>query len=313
MNENLKKLFDILLSNNPSILIRENEDYIFNIIPELRKSKGFNQNNPWHIYDVYDHILHVIDGVKENIILRLVALFHDIGKPYTYMEDENNIRHFYDHWTKSSEIFLNFSKKYKLPVDLTNEVNKLIYYHDINILKLNREELNKFLDEFSVDEINMLYEIKKSDLLAQSPKYHYLITEYDLQKENLLKKKEISKWKFGSDNEKLISLVLSGDKRATTSLYSEYIEDKEPLPKISERSIILHDDNTYACLIEVENVIITEFKNITEELAFIEGEGDKSLEYYRNEHYKIFKKIDSNFNDESKVVFEMFKVIEKYN
>ena len=109
MNENLKKLFDILLSNNPSILIRENEDYIFNIIPELRKSKGFNQNNPWHIYDVYDHILHVIDGVKENIILRLAALFHDIGKPYTYMEDENNIGHFYDHWTKSSEIFLNFS------------------------------------------------------------------------------------------------------------------------------------------------------------------------------------------------------------
>lgn len=32
-----------------------------------------------------------------------------------------------------------------------------------------------------------------------------------------------------------------------------------------------------------------------------------------NEDYKIFKKIDSNFNDESKVVFEMFKVIEKYN
>ncbi len=234
MNENLKKLFDILLSNNPSILIRENENYIFNIIPELRKSKGFNQNNPWHIYDVYDHILHVIDGVKENIILRLAALFHDIGKPYTYMEDENNIGHFYDHWTKSSEIFLNFSKKYELPEDLTNEVKKLVYYHDINISKLNREELNKFLDEFSVDEINMLYEIKKSDLLAQSPKYHYLLAEYDLQKENLLKKK-FPKWKFCFDNEKLISLVLSGDKRATTSLYNEYIKNKEPLPKIGEK------------------------------------------------------------------------------
>ena len=127
--------------------------------------------------------------VKENIILRLTALFHDIGKPYTYTEDENNIGHFYNHWNKSCEIFLNFSKKYKLQVDLTNEVNKLIYYHDINISKLNREELNKFLDEFSVDEINMLYEIKKSDLLAQSPKYHYLLDEYALQKENLLMKK----------------------------------------------------------------------------------------------------------------------------
>lgn len=125
--------------------------------------------------------------------------------------------------------------------------------------------------------------------------------------------KEISRWKFSSDNEKLISLVLSGEKKATTSLYNEYIEDKKSLPKISERSIILHDDNTYACLIEIENVIITEFKNITEEFAFIEGEGDKSLEYYRNEHYKIFKNLDLNFSDESKVVFEIFRVIEKYN
>ena len=119
MKENLEKLFDILLSSKPSILIRKNEDYIFNIIPELRKS---------------------------NIILRLTALFHDIGKPYTYTKDENNIGHFYNHWIKSCEIFLNFSKKYELPEDLTNEVKKLIYYHDINISKLNREELNKFLD-----------------------------------------------------------------------------------------------------------------------------------------------------------------------
>ena len=124
--------------------------------------------------------------------------------------------------------------------------------------------------------------------------------------------KEISRWKFSSDNEKLISLVLIGEKRATTSLYNEYIKNKEPLPKIHQRSIILHEDNTDACLIEIENVIITEFKNITGGLAFIEGEGDKSLEYYRNEHYKIFKNIDPNFSDESKVVVEIFRVIENY-
>ena len=34
----------------------------------------------------------------------------------------------------------------------------------------------------------------------------------------------------------------------------------------------------------------TQFKNITEGLAFIEGEGDKSLKYYKDEHTKIFKK-----------------------
>ena len=42
----------------------------------------------------------------------------------------------------------------------------------------------------------------------------------------------------------------------------------------------------------IEKVIITQFKNITEELAFVEGEGDKSLKYYQDEHTKILKKIE---------------------
>ena len=63
------------------------------------------QKNIWHVYDVYEHILHVIDGVPNNITLRLAALFHDIGKPFVYKEDENGVGHFYGHWNKSKEIF----------------------------------------------------------------------------------------------------------------------------------------------------------------------------------------------------------------
>lgn len=120
------------------------------------------------------------------------------------------------------------------------------------------------------------------------------------------------RWKFGTDNDKLVKLVLKGEKRATTSLYKEYILEGEELPKVGDRSIILFDDDSEACLIENVEVIVTEFKNITEELAFIEGEGDKSLEYYRREHIIIFKEIDSEFDDSSKVVFEIFKVIKKF-
>lgn len=122
----------------------------------------------------------------------------------------------------------------------------------------------------------------------------------------------MKRWKFGTDNDKLIELVLKGQKRATTSLYNEYIKEQEPLPKKGEKSIIQYSNNKDACLIVIEKVIITQFKNITEELAFIEGEGDKSLKYYKDEHIKIFKKIDKSFSEESKVVFEIFKVLKKY-
>lgn len=50
---------------------------------------------------------------------------------------------------------------------------------------------------------------------------------------------------------------------------------------------------------------------MTEELAKLEGEGDLSLEYWKNVHYEFFKSYNKDFNDDTKVVFEIFKVVYK--
>lgn len=118
---------------------------------------------------------------------------------------------------------------------------------------------------------------------------------------------KIDRWSFGIDNDKLIELVLNGEKTATTSLYNE-----EKIPKVGDISVIVYDNGNDACMIENIDVIITEFKNITKDLAYLEGEGDKSLKYYRKSHIDYFKTIDKNFNDDTKVVFEIFKLLKKY-
>lgn len=114
----------------------------------------------------------------------------------------------------------------------------------------------------------------------------------------------MEKFSFGIDNDNLINLVLKGEKTATTSLYN-----KNNIPKKGDKSIILYDNGKEACKIETTDVIVTEFKNITEDLAYLEGEGDRSLDYYRRTHISFFKNINPEFNDNSLVVFEMFKVI----
>ena len=174
----IEKMFNILLTNKPSLYIKKNEKELFEMIPELKYSKGFNQNNIWHVYDVYEHILHVIDNVPNNLILRLTALFHDIGKPFVYTEDENKVGHFYGHWDKSNEIFNSFANKYNLDKELVEIVSKLITYHDIRINKLSKEELQDLVIIFNMDEIKMLFELKRSDLLAQNPKFHSLLEDY---------------------------------------------------------------------------------------------------------------------------------------
>ncbi len=170
----LEQLYEILLSDNPSKLIKKHEDNIFDMIPELKACKGFNQNNIWHVYDVYEHILHVIDNVDKDLSLRLSALFHDVAKPIVYTEDSNGVGHFPFHWVESVKIFDRFVNKYNVDSTLAEQTRKLIFFHDAN-----REKLNRVLDVFDSESIKKLFNLKRSDLLAQNPKFHYMIDTYD--------------------------------------------------------------------------------------------------------------------------------------
>ncbi len=183
-------MINILLNDKPSEFIQNNEKKIFEIIPELSKCKGFCQNSIWHIYDVYEHILHVVDGVPNNIVLRLAGLFHDIGKPFVYQEDENGIGHFYGHWSKSKEIFENFAEKYNLEKNIRTIISNLILYHDLNIDQISDNELEKLVSIFNEDGIVMLFKLKRSDLLAQNEQYHYLLDNYNAQEAKILLKNE---------------------------------------------------------------------------------------------------------------------------
>lgn len=180
------KLFEIILSDNPVDSIKENEEFMFRLIPELETCKNFEQHNEWHVYDVYEHILHVIENVPSDRVLRLTALFHDLGKPKTFTMDENGIGHFRGHWVESQKIFDEFSKKYNLDKNESKLISNLIFYHDANPLNFSEEDFITFIKTFTKEEIELLYIIKRADLLAQNSKYHYLLNEYDKQKLKVL-------------------------------------------------------------------------------------------------------------------------------
>jgi tRNA nucleotidyltransferase (CCA-adding enzyme) len=184
----IRELYSILLSENPREELLNHEAQLFELIPELRVCKGFNQNNEWHVYDVYEHILHVVEGVPSNLVLRLAALFHDIGKPECYTVDSNGVGHFYGHWNESLRIFSDFSNKHGIDFSVSSLVSKLIFYHDINISKLDDDGYEMLLETFNADGIKKLYQLKKADLLAQNKKYHYILDDYDKQKEKVLSK-----------------------------------------------------------------------------------------------------------------------------
>lgn len=115
----------------------------------------------------------------------------------------------------------------------------------------------------------------------------------------------MKKWSFCDDNDNLIKLVLDEKKTATTSIY-----DKNDLPLIGEKSIILYDNGKPACIIEIVDYKILKFGDIDKSLSSLEGEGSHTQ--WKLNHERIFKRYDSTFDDETLVVFEKFKLIKKY-
>ncbi|WP_261806694.1 ASCH domain-containing protein [Lapidilactobacillus luobeiensis] len=123
-------------------------------------------------------------------------------------------------------------------------------------------------------------------------------------------------WSFGNSAamaDELLALVLSGEKRATASLYQLYRWTNEPLPQVGDHSIIQDGAQTPSCIIETTAVTVVPFAQVTPEHARLEGEGDLSLEYWREVHWQYFSHeaaaAHHHFGEDDLVVCEEFKVV----
>lgn len=126
----------------------------------------------------------------------------------------------------------------------------------------------------------------------------------------------LEKWHF-ENNEKacnyLLDLVLKGKKRATSSSLDAYKYSNESVPQVGALSVITDWDGNLGCVIKTTSVTIIPFKDITYEIAKKEGEDD-NLESWRKNHIEFFmeesKELGYQFDENMKVVFEEFEVIE---
>lgn len=124
---------------------------------------------------------------------------------------------------------------------------------------------------------------------------------------------DIDAWQFGAEADLLAKLVLEGTKTATASAYDLYAVDNDPLPEVGSYDVILDSKDQAVCIIQIKKVSIAPFKEVSEKHAFKEGEGDKSLDYWRDVHEEFFKpyfeECGLTFTPESLIVLEEFEVV----
>jgi len=100
-------------------------------------------------------------------------------------------------------------------------------------------------------------------------------------------------WGFGNGPEmadELGSLVYEGVKTATCSSLWEIEHDGDPAPQPGDLSIILNGRGDPICIIETTEVEIKPFDTVDAGFAFDEGEGDRSLAYWRAAHWRFFSR-----------------------
>lgn len=164
------EFFKILLAEKPSYgmnLLKE-LDILCVILPELTNSIDFNQHNPHHDKDVFEHSLCVLDRVSPKIHLRLAALFHDIGKPYTFTRDEDGVGHFYGHNLVSAKITWDILLRLKTSNAIIKKTSTLIEKHMTIHDDFGEKGLKRLLSKVGDEEIFTLLELQEADRICSN-------------------------------------------------------------------------------------------------------------------------------------------------
>jgi poly(A) polymerase len=88
----------LLVSDHPraGMTVLADAGLLERILPEITAMRGVEQGG-YHCYDVYQHTLHTVEAAPPDLVTRLAALLHDVGKPPCHAIDDRGRHTFHDH------------------------------------------------------------------------------------------------------------------------------------------------------------------------------------------------------------------------
>lgn len=169
------ELVKIILSSKPSygirLLVRLGISDI--IIPELNHCVGFDQRNNNHDKDIFEHIMTAMDNTECNLVLRLAALLHDIGKPNCLSLDENGKGHFYGHHVISMEVAEDILRRLKFDNKTIESVKILVKEHMSRYDFLRNSNIRKFIRRVGTENLDNLFKLQIADIKGSKPPHDF--------------------------------------------------------------------------------------------------------------------------------------------
>lgn len=172
----------MLLSEHPIISLRLLEDtgLLKVFLPELSDCRGVEQKG-MHSFDVLDHSFLSCDAApQDNPIVRLAALFHDIGKVSTREKNEYGAYTFYKHEAVSEKLTKKIMQRLKFPNKEIEEVSHLVGLHMFHYTEdWSDAAVRRFIVRAGVENIPNLFDLRRADgfgMTGQAPDLSNLVS-----------------------------------------------------------------------------------------------------------------------------------------
>lgn len=148
------------------------------LVPELRPLVGFDQHNIHHCFDVWEHTVQCVLYTPDDPVLRLAALFHDVGKPQCFRLDEHGVGHSYGHARVSADMSREILSRFGFDLAIIDRVWLLVDRHDMQI-ELQYKYVRRAMLRLGEAAFWQLVKLKRADNLAQAPAFHCRQAYYD--------------------------------------------------------------------------------------------------------------------------------------
>jgi tRNA nucleotidyltransferase (CCA-adding enzyme) len=162
------ELVKLLSAERPSLgfdVMRETGLLPF-VLPELGEGIGIAQN-VYHAFDVYRHSLATLDATpSDDVILRLAALFHDVGKPRTRStEDGEDLAHFYRHELVGEMMAREALTRLRFPLEAIGRVASLVRHHMYAAdPALEPKTLRRFVQRITPELLERQFALRAADI-----------------------------------------------------------------------------------------------------------------------------------------------------
>lgn len=177
--ERIRAELEKLLSGaGAAAVLREYPDIVCRFWPELGDTIRFDQKNPWHRYDVWEHTLHALEAAPADPVIRFAVLLHDIGKPSCMTEDADGIRHFHGHPGAGAAMSDDMLRRLRFDNETRKRIVKLVAAHDTDIPATERS-VRKTMSKMGADCFFQYIQVRRADVSAQAKAVGYRLAALD--------------------------------------------------------------------------------------------------------------------------------------